>query len=163
MKRARIRSTLMYSLTPDLQVGLEHNPLAEDDDEAGPLLNWRAVAESGWRPALIVGTSSDRIGTPHGQAYYATLSKDLSRETGLPVAPYVGASYGTYKDRLDPIGGVNVRWMARLSTTHLFDGVNIHHMLNVQATDRLTVSLLYVTQKRDPGDPYLGLSWGIRF
>lgn len=159
-ERPRIRNTLMYAVTPSFQAGLEFNALKE---ELGPLVNWRAVAEEGWRPALILGTSSDRIGTPHGQAFYATLSKNLEPETGLPVAPYIGASYGTFEDELDPIAGGNVYWTRRFWTTHLYDGKNVHHILNAQVTDRLTAGILYVTQKDDPGDPYWGLTWGFRF
>ena len=40
----------------------------------------------------MFGTSSDRIGTPEGQAYYVTLSKDLSTVKDWPIAPYVGAA-----------------------------------------------------------------------
>ena len=59
-------------------------------------------------PAVIVGTSSDRIGTPAGQSFYATASKNLKRETKLPIAPYFGLAYGTYHDSLRMIGGINV-------------------------------------------------------
>jgi hypothetical protein len=38
-------------------------------------MNWLAVPETTKTPALIVGTSSDRIGTPGGQSFYATASK----------------------------------------------------------------------------------------
>ena len=62
----------------------------------GLLVNWRAVEETASRPMLMLGTSSDRIGTPSGRAYYATLAKDLERHVGLPVAPYVGAAWGEF-------------------------------------------------------------------
>ena len=58
----------MYRFTDWLQAGVEYNPLADD---VGPLLNLRAVEETERRPALILGTSSDRIGTEGGQAVYA--------------------------------------------------------------------------------------------
>lgn len=159
-RRARLRTTLMRAVTPDFQVGVEFNPLKE---EVGPLANWRVLPESGWQPALIVGTSSDRIGTPRGQAFYGTLSKNIQKETGLPIAPYMGGSYGTYKDRFDPIGGMNVFWTNRVSTMHLFDGVSFHHILNVAVDNRFSFGLLCVTQKRDKGDPYYGMTYGFRF
>ena len=62
-------------MVPALSVGIEYNPLASD---LQPLVNWIALKEGEKRPALIFGTSSDRIGTPEGQAYYFTFSKDLS-------------------------------------------------------------------------------------
>lgn len=161
-ERARIRNTLMYTVTPSFQAGIEYNPLKERVG-LSPLANWRVVAESGWRPALIVGTSSDRIGTPHGQSFYATASRNLESMTGIPVAPYAGVAYGTYEGKLDPIGGGNIFWTDRVSTTHLYDGKTVHHMLNVGVTDRLSAGILYVTQKDDPGDPYWGLTWGFRF
>src|SRR5512134_2438884 len=89
--RAELRTTLSYRFLPTLTAGLEYNPLAND---LGPIANWLAIEETGSRPALIFGTSSDRIGTPHGRAIYGTFSKDLTAWTGLPIAPYAGASFG---------------------------------------------------------------------
>ena len=140
--RARWRNTLMYRVSAPLQCGIEYNPMADD---VHPLANWRALPETETRPALILGTSSDRIGTPAGQAYYATLSKDLEVRTGWPVAPYVGASYGTYEDSLRPIGGVQIRHTERLSSMHLHDGRAVHHMLSYDfGPGRPTVGLLWV-------------------
>ena len=91
--RATWRNTLAYRLFPRLTVGVEYNPL---DGDVGPLVNFVAVTETEKRPALILGTSSDRIGTPEGRSFYATFSKDLTESTGLPIAPYVGYSYGQF-------------------------------------------------------------------
>jgi hypothetical protein len=56
-----------------LQAGLEFNPKAE---ELGPLFTFFVLTETETAPALFIGTSSDRIGSPAGQqAYYATVSK----------------------------------------------------------------------------------------
>ena len=111
-------------------MGVEYNPLADD---VGPLVNFVAVTETGKRPALILGTSSDRIGTPHGRSFYATLSKDLSEQTGLPIAPYVGVSYGTFDDRARPMGGMHIHFTRWMTSTVLFDGVKVHPMLNFSA------------------------------
>jgi hypothetical protein len=67
--RAELRTTTMYQFTPTFSAGLEINPLAAD---IRPIANWLAIPEEGNQPALIFGTSSDRIGTPHGQAFYGT-------------------------------------------------------------------------------------------
>ena len=132
----------MARVSPSLQLGIEYNPLADD---LHPLANWRAVDETASRPALILGSSSDRIGTPSGQAYYATLSKDLEARTGWPLAPYVGASYGTYEDNIRPIGGLTIRHTAHLSSTHLHDGKAVHHMLSWDfGPGRPTVGLLWI-------------------
>ncbi|HVF90492.1 MAG TPA: hypothetical protein VNH22_10525, partial [Blastocatellia bacterium] len=80
--RASVRTTLTYRLHPRFSVGVEYNPRADD---VGLLANFVAVTESARRPALILGTSSDRIGTPSGRSIYATVSKSLSGAVKLPV------------------------------------------------------------------------------
>ena len=125
--RARWRNTLTYRFHPRLTAGVEYNPLA---GTVSPLANIVALTETQKRPALILGTSSDRIGTPSGQSFYATLSKSLERETGLPIAPYFGITYGTYEDRFRPIGGINIYFRERWSSTILFDGVRVHPLVN---------------------------------
>ncbi len=114
---------MTFKLLPTLSAGVEYNPLAE---KASPLANWVAVTETENRAALILGTSSDRIGTPSGQSFYATVSKDLENQTSLPLAPYVGLAYGTYEEKLRPIGGVNLRFPLNLSALIIFDGVKLH-------------------------------------
>src|SRR5687767_6354191 len=85
IERATHRTVLMHQLRPALKLGVEWNPRA---DEVGFVANWRALAETARRPAVIFGTSSDRIGTPGGQSYYVTVSKSLHETTRLPIAPY---------------------------------------------------------------------------
>jgi hypothetical protein len=125
--RAKWRNTLTYQVNEQLSVGIEYNPLA---GKVSPLANFVAVKETAHRPALIVGTSSDRIGTPSGQSFYATLSKSLEKETDLPIAPYVGVAYGTFEKRARVIGGLNIYFPKGFSSTILFDGVKIHPLLN---------------------------------
>jgi hypothetical protein len=125
--RAKWRNTLTYRFHPRVTAGIEYNPLAK---KVSPIANVLAITETHTRPALILGTSSDRIGTPSGQSFYATLSKSLKHQTGLPVAPYVGVAYGTYEDRARIIGGLNITLSDRWSSTILFDGVRIHPLLN---------------------------------
>jgi len=127
ISRAQWRNTLTYRLHPRLMVGIEYNPLAS---KVSPLCNLVAVTETRTRPAVVLGTSSDRIGTRHGQSFYGTVSKNVREWTRLPLEPYVGASYGTYDDRVRPIGGLNVRFNPRWSATVLFDGVRVHSLLN---------------------------------
>lgn len=129
--RASVRTTLTYRLHPRLTAGIEVNPRADQTGgRVSPLLNWLAVTETEKRPALILGTSSDRIGTPDGQSFYATLSKNLKRETRLPIAPYAGVAYSTYEDRLLPLAGLNVNFTINLSGTVIFDGVRVHPLVN---------------------------------
>lgn len=125
--RAKWRNTLTYRFHPRVTAGVEYNPLAK---KASPIANAVAITETHQRPALIIGTSSDRIGTPSGQSFYATFSKNLKHQTGLPIAPYVGVAYGTYEDRARVIGGLNISIAEGWSSTILFDGVRLHPLLN---------------------------------
>lgn len=127
IERARWRNTLTYRFHPRFTAGVEYNPLA---GKVSPLANVVAVTETHKRPALILGTSSDRIGTPSGQSFYATLSKSLGHSTGWPVAPYVGVAYGTFEGRARVIGGLNITAGGRWSSTILFDGVRVHPTVN---------------------------------
>ena len=129
--RATVRNTLTYRLHSRLTAGVEVNPRADDaGGRLSPLLNWLALPETERRPALILGTSSDRIGTPEGQSFYATFSKNLKGETGLPIAPYAGVSYGTYEHRWLPLAGLNVYFTRNFSSLVIYDGVRVHPMLN---------------------------------
>jgi hypothetical protein len=133
--RARLRFTATYAINERLSLGIEANPL---DDDYGPLANWRVLDETARRPALILGTSSDRIGTPSGRAVFATLSKDLESWSGLPIAPYAGIAFGDYagiafgeyEDEWREVAGLRIRWAERLTTTSLWDGVNLHHTID---------------------------------
>ena len=125
--RAKWRNTLTHRFHPRFTAGVEYNPLAK---KVSPLANVVALTETSKRPALILGTSSDRIGTPSGQSFYATFSKSLREATGLPIAPYIGVTYGTFEDRARLIGGLNISWSERWSSTILFDGVRVHPLLN---------------------------------
>ncbi|MFN6203517.1 MAG: hypothetical protein ACK496_13690 [Acidobacteriota bacterium] len=129
--RASLRTTLTYRVHPRLTAGIEVNPRADSTGgRISPLLNWLALPETKSRPAVIIGTSSDRIGTPTGQSFYATLSKNIERESGLPLAPYLGLAYSTFERRWLPLAGLNVRLSTSVSATVSFDGVRVHPLLN---------------------------------
>ncbi|HYH06340.1 MAG TPA: hypothetical protein VEK11_04685 [Thermoanaerobaculia bacterium] len=118
--RATHRTIVMHRITPDLKAGVEWNARA---NEVGIVANWRALDETATRPALIFGTSSDRIGTPSGQSYYATLSKSLPR---VPVAPYAGVSWSGYEERFVFPFGVNAALGKGWSAMLINDGVHTH-------------------------------------
>ena len=151
VRRAQVRSTLTYRITPRLQAGLEVNPRSTRE-RANPLVNWLAVPETLKRPAVIVGSSSDRIGTPGGQSFYATASKNLKRETKLPIAPYLGLAYGTYEDKLRLIGGINAGFTEHLSSMVVFDGVHVHPMITFSLGQH--VFTLLAARGRQPGISY---------
>ena len=147
--RARWRNTLTYRFHPRFTAGVEYNPLA---GKVSPIANFVALTETHKRPAVILGTSSDRIGTPSGQSYYATASKNLKHSTGWPVAPYVGLAYGTYEDRFRPIGGLNIYYKERWSSTVIFDGVRVHPLINY-VHGRHVFSFI-MERGRNPGASY---------
>jgi hypothetical protein len=147
--RARWRNTLTYRFHPRFTAGVEYNPLA---GKVSPLANFVAMTETRARPALILGTSSDRIGTPSGQSFYATFSKNLKPSTDLPVAPYAGVAYGTFEDRFRAIGGLNIQLHERWSSTILFDGVRVHPLLTY-ARGRHQLGIVF-ERGRNPGASY---------
>ncbi len=147
--RAKWRNTLTYRFHPRFTAGVEYNPLA---GKVSPLANIIALTETHQRPALILGTSSDRIGTPSGQSFYATFSKNLKHATRLPIAPYVGVAYGTFEDRARIIGGLSVNLSERWSSTILFDGVRVHPLVNY--THRQHQFGLIFERGRNPGGSY---------
>jgi hypothetical protein len=151
--RAGTRTTLTYRFVPTFSAGLEWNPRA---DKASPLANWLALSETENRPALMFGTSSDRIGTPSGQSVYGTVSKSLKQKTGLPISPYLGLTFGTYEDRLRLIGGMSAEFTDRIRGQLIFDGVHLHEMLGY-AFGRHVFSAILI-RGDDPG-----LSYSISF
>jgi hypothetical protein len=143
----------MHQLRRNLKLGIEWNPLV---DEVGFVANWRAIDETQRRPAAIFGTSSDRIGTPEGQSYYVTVSKSLHHETGLPIAPYISASYSTFENRMLYPFGVNAAIRSRWSAMLINDGVHTH-LSATYAWNRVAVTVLAVERKD------FGFTVGTRF
>lgn len=144
--RATQRVTAVWQAHPRLSLGLE---VQAETGQLGPLVNALLLEEGPSRPAVMAGTSSDRIGTRSGQAYYVTLSKDLEAWTGLPVAPYVGASYGTYAHVLRPVAGLSARLPHDFGALVLFDGVHVHP--TVDWTWKRFVFGLLLVECKDPG------------
>lgn len=147
--RASVRTTLTYRFHPRLTAGFEYNPRV---GEFAPIANFLVLTETARRPAVMIGTSTDRIGTPEGQSFYALFSKNLRRETGLPIAPYIGAAYGTYEHRWLPVGGLNVFFTRNFSVLATYNGVNSHGLLNY-TFNRHAFSLVMV-RWHQPGMSY---------
>ena len=147
--------TLAYRVVPRLSLGIEWNPRS---DSTSPLANFVAVSETARRPALMFGTSSDRIGTPEGQAYYFTLSKDLSTVNGWPVSPYVGASYGTFENDLRAIAGLYIRVPETgFASTLIHDGKTFHPTVEYRFLGRHVISVLWVATE------HVGVSYSVAF
>jgi hypothetical protein len=145
-----VRTTLMYRWHPRVHVGLEFNPRV---GEVHPLLTLIPVTETETRPAVIIGVSSDRIGTPRGTSFYVTASKDLERWTGLPIAPYAGIVYGTYDKEFRPIGGLNIRLPRNFSSLIQFDGHKLHPGVTYSFNDTHALTFMMIRLKQ-PGMTY---------
>ena len=135
---------------PRFFLGIEYNPRAND---VGLLANVVAITESKNRPAIIFGTSSDRIGTPRGRSLYATISKDVSELLRLPIAPYLGVAYSTYEHRFLPLAGLTINWRDNLSSLVIFDGVKVHPTLSYTLGGRHVFTFL-LAQGKNPGVSY---------
>ncbi len=158
VKRAQLRLTLTYEFHPKFRAGIEVNPL---DEDVGPIANWRALDETENRPAIIFGTSSARIGTERGRAYYVTASKNLEKQISLPLSPYVGIAYSDGEDEeIQYLGGLNIRYLDELSSTHFYDGRNLQHHLDWTFTGRQRIGGLLVEQE---GSHFVGVTYGIGF
>lgn len=144
----------MYLFHPRLRAGIEWNPYADD---WSPLVNVHLVEESKKAPAVIFGVSSDRIGTPRGKSYYVTVAKDLSRASGLPIAPYVGVAHGTFESKTRVVGGLNLSFGHGASLLASFDGVHSHGVFSVQR-GRHGLSAVFVRWGKRAGLAY-NVTW----
>ena len=130
MERPRWRFTLNYRIHQKLQFGLEYNPVIR---EVRPIFNLFLMTEgeSIWRPALFLGTSSDRIGSPADkQAYFLTLSKGLPI---FPVSVYVTLNYSEWNKELGKANvnipfGMTANLGQYLSVRPMYDGDRFHLM-----------------------------------
>ncbi len=129
--------TANYRLVPTLQLGVEINPVV---GEVGPLATWFLLTETERRPAVFVGTSSDRIGSPEGtQAYYATAAKYLP---ALHLSPYASLNYSEWDDGWNFPFGANVELGRGFSIQPMYDGQRTH-LLGTYATERFSATLIW--------------------
>ena len=110
--------------------------------------------ETETRPALFLGTSSDRIGSPAGeQSYYATTSKYIPR---LRTSFYASLNYSEWDQEFNIPFGAGVELGKGFSLRPMYDGDRGHIMLNYYAT-QYGVSLLYVWLET------MGISFSVGF
>jgi hypothetical protein len=150
MPRPRWRFTLDRRITNQVALGLEFNPAAEELNFRG---NWFLQTETQSRPALVLGTSSDRIGTPPGnQAYFLTISKQVQ---GTPLAPYVAINYSEFERGMNFPFGVNIDISPSWSLLPMNDGRKTHLLLNYRQKG-YGISFMWVWLER----PGLSISTG---
>jgi hypothetical protein len=137
-ERPRWRFTANYRLDHRLQVGIEYNPKVE---EVGPLFTLFVLTESEKRPALFLGTSSDRIGSPAGtQSYFATTSKYFPF---LRASIYASLNYSEWDEALNFPIGAGIELGKGFSIRPMYDGERSHLLLNYFA-GQAGLSLMYV-------------------
>jgi hypothetical protein len=142
LARPRWRGTVNYRVIPTLQLGVEYNPVA---GEIGPLATWFVVTETERRPALFLGTSSDRIGSPEGtQSYYLTAAKYLPP---VRTSPYVSLNYSEWDTGWNVPFGANVELGRGFSAQPMYDGRRTH-LLGAYANQRYSVTLLWAWLER---------------
>jgi hypothetical protein len=109
--------------------------------EVVPIATVFVLTETDRRPALFVGTSSDRIGSPEGtQSYYLTASKLAPK---IPVSVYGSINYSEWSEGINfPFGGEWYVWRG-VSVRYMYDGEQPHAMVNWFG-DRFGVSLMAV-------------------
>jgi hypothetical protein len=142
LARPRWRTTLNVRVVPRLQLGVEYNPVA---GEVGPLATAFVLTETERRPAVFVGTSSDRIGSPEGTAtVYATGAKYLP---ALHVSPYVSVAYSEWDAGWNVPFGANVELGRGWSVRPMYDGER-SHVLGSYSTERWSATVVWAWLER---------------
>ena len=137
IERPRWRTTANLRVLPTLQVGIEFNPVV---GEVGPLATWFVLTETERRPALFIGTSSDRIGSPEGtQCYYLTAAKYLPP---IHTSPYVSVNYSEWDEGWNIPFGANLELGGGFSIQPMYDGERTH-LLGTFTADRWSLTLIW--------------------
>lgn len=123
--RARWRLTASYRVFDIAQIGVEYNPVAS---EVAPIATVFVLTETDTRPAVFLGTSTDRIGSPEGtQQYYATASK---LATFMPVSAYATITYSEWDEGINFPFGAELYVPGGFSIRGMYDGNQPHAMVN---------------------------------
>ncbi|MCH9651955.1 MAG: hypothetical protein K0U98_27245 [Deltaproteobacteria bacterium] len=142
MDRPRWRSTFYYRLHQRFQVGVEYNPAASEFSPLGTLF---LLTETEQRPALFLGTSSDRIGSPEGtQSTYLTASKHHPR---WPISAYISINYSEWDGGVNIPFGIEVELPKGFSVRPMYDGQRTHLTFNYGG-QHIGASLLWVWLER---------------
>ena len=126
-----------------LQVGLEYNA---EVAEFNPLATLFVAREGEQWPALFLGTSSDRIGSPEGmQAYYATTSKYVP---ALRTAINATVNWSEWDEALNFPFGASVELGRGFSARYMYDGEQSHALLDRTMSDRWGLSVMSIWLER---------------
>ena len=130
----------LHRLHRRLNVGIEWNP---GESEIGPLANLFLLTESHLRPALSLGTSSDRIGTDAGEtSVYLTAAKRCPSPR-VPLSGYVSLNWSEADEGFNvPLGGT-LHLGERFDVRAMYDGERTH-LLGSVSVGRFGVTALWV-------------------
>jgi YHS domain-containing protein len=166
--KARNRFTLDYAVTPRLTIGLERsgsdtnpNPVPKFTDNPSdylrfsdgdalilPRFSWFISPEAHGAPSLLLGSASDRLSTPVGQALFLTASKHIPN---TQFTPFISIKTNSYDGRTVFPFGVNYALPNNYVIQAINDG-DYTHLLFTKMMDRAAVSLVLARTK------YIGLS-----
>ncbi len=142
LERPRWRGTLNARVLRTLQLGVEVNPAA---GEIGPLVTWFLLTEEERRPAVFLGTSSDRIGSPEGmQSYYLTAAKYLPP---LRLSPYVSLNYSEWDRGWNVPFGAGIELGRGIAVRPMYDGRR-SHLLATVSTERVSATVIWAWLER---------------
>lgn len=165
--RAELRVVGAYRAHTRLSLAAEWNP---GESELLPNFNFAPSLPGEHLPGvgLMVGTSSDRIGTPDGRAWFsaATLDPKAWGWEDSPLTGYLGASYGEWANDTRAIGGLTWSLRDHLSAGLQHDGENIHGIVSLNPAlftgevSRWSLDLLLIEQD---GSHTAGVTISTRF
>jgi len=158
----QLYTSISYWLTCDWRVGLGYRPQTGQFNWA---TTYRVLSENandwkGWKPAIIIGSTSDDFTDGdheiESRTFFATVSKSIPnyKPFGMSVSPYVGAVWIQELDKIRPLAGLSLRkddW----SLITQYSGTDIHLSLSYSLSDQVSVSGIFWGLKY----PGLGLRW----
>jgi hypothetical protein len=153
--------SLKYWLTDDFGLGCDYRPLV---DQVRLMATYRIISEdpSGWRPAVIAGTSADDFSDKgvevNSRSYFVTVSKALQdlEFWGITPAPYAGAVWIEELDKVRPLVGISLKHK-EASLMYQYSGTDSHLTLSRSLNANVSVSAVYWGMK------YPGLAMRFRF
>ena len=125
-------------MTNKIQLGVEFNPAAR---EFAPLANVFLFTETNFMPAVFIGTSSDRVGSPpKEQAYFLTISKRLPK---VPISTYATINYSEWDSGFNFPFGASIDFRKGITVRGMYDGDRSHLWLNYYYKGH-NLSLMYI-------------------
>lgn len=111
-----------------------------------PLATLFLVHERESRPALFLGTSSDRIGSPEGkQAYYATVIRSVP---AIRLSANATLNYSEWDEGFNVPFGAAFDLGRGCSVRYMYDAVRSHALLDRALNDRWGMSLMAIWLER---------------